>query len=137
MGRVIVRHHEAGYRAIENRIVNMGQAVTRAVTRDAEDMAPVETGELVSTIKMLRVAQYTWWVTVSAEHWMYQEYGTRGRNPVIRPKYKQALWWPGLKTPIAIVTKHPGNEAQPFMRPAVYQTRYIWFTPNGAVAVST
>lgn len=136
MSKVTIIPHPPGLVAIENRIENLGSAITKAVADDAEDAAPIKTGELVSSIVTSRGAGYVWYVSVSAEHWSYQEYGTIGRNPVIRPVHKRALWWPGLTHPVAIVTRHPGNAAQPFMRPAVYQTRAFWFTPTGGVAVS-
>lgn len=136
MASVFLVHHPRGYAAIEHRIERLGGAITQAVAKDAVDMAPFKTGGLVSSIHTVRVFQFTWHVTVSADHWMTQEYGTIGRYPIIRPVHKKALWWPGLISPVSIVTKHPGNKATPFMRPAVYQVRAFWFSPNGGLVVS-
>lgn len=134
--KMLLVHHPEGYEAIERRVVNGGEAVTNAVARDARKDAPKKTGELVSTIHVLRVSEYRWYVTVSAPHWMTQEYGTLGRDPVILPRVKQALWWPGLPHPIARVTKHPGNKPQPFMRPALFQPRVVLYNSIGGAVAS-
>ena len=43
------------------------------------------------------------------------EFGTLGRNPVIRPRERQALWWIGLEHPVPIVLNHPGNKPYRFV----------------------
>lgn len=129
-------HHPAGYAAIENRVINAGQAVTNAVARDARKDAPKDTGQLVSTIHVFHVTPYRWHVTVGTDYWAHQEYGTLGRNPIILPRVKQALWWQGLPHPIARVNKHPGNKPQPFMRPALYQRRILTTNALGWVVSS-
>lgn len=135
MARVKVVHHTTGYEAIERIVVNVGDAVAKAVAQDAEDAAPIKTGALVSSILVVRASKYTWFVRVGTDHWWYQEYGARPHGPIL-PVKKKALWWPGLSHPIARVELHPGNKAQPFMRPAIYQRRFVWVTPTGEVAVS-
>jgi len=46
-----------------------------------------------------------------------------GAGPhIIRPKNKRALFWPGAKHPVAYVM-HPGNRAQPYLRPALQVMR--------------
>jgi len=133
--RVTVVHHPEGYAAIYKRVVATGEAVTRAVRSDAVKLAPKATGELASTILYVRVNALKWHILVGTDHWMHQEYGTLGRNPIIEPRTKQALWWQGLPHPIARVTKHPGNKAQPFMRPATYQRRTLVSVSGTIMAV--
>jgi HK97 gp10 family phage protein len=40
----------------------------------------------------------------------------------ILPRFKKALWWKGLKYPIKRVY-HPGFQARPFLRPALYDNK--------------
>lgn len=133
--RVRMVHHLSGYAAIEERVHNVGAATARAIAEDARDMAPIDTGRLSSSIRVVRRGTYTWWVTVGTDYWSYMEYGTRS-NYIIRPRLKKALWWRGLASPVSEVT-HPGLRPRPFMRPALMQRRRIWFTPTGGVAVVT
>lgn len=37
------------------------------------------------------------------------------RQHEIRPRFKKALWWPGLERPIAYVANHPGTTANNFV----------------------
>jgi hypothetical protein len=134
VSRVRFKHHERGYAAIAFRVTKIGDAVANAVARDAIDMAPIKTGNLVRTIRARRSMGYTWRVWVGTDYWMTQEFGVPYRG-IIRPRLKKALWWSGLQHPIAIVTNHPGHRPQPFMRPALYQPRRIWVTPTGGIAV--
>lgn len=137
MARVTVINRPEGHAAVFHRVVKVGEAVAEAVADDARDMAPIDTGELVESIGVAHVRVLTWHVTVGTDHWKFMEYGTLGRNPVIVPRIKKALWWPGLSRPVPRVNNHPGNPAQPFMRPATYQRRGIWITPTGRVVVTT
>lgn len=133
--RVRVKHHPEGYAAISFRVQRVGSAVAEAVAGDARDMAPIDTGRLVSSIHVMHVRTYGWRVRVGTDYWSHMEYGTFKKNYIIRPRLRRALWWEGLSRPVSQVT-HPGLEARPFMRPAVYQKRKIWLTPTGGVAVS-
>lgn len=126
-----------GIAAVEDRVIRTGAGVADAVAADARRGAPVKTGTLRSTIKVIPVGLYTWHIIVGTDYWSHIEYGTTGRNPVILPKVKKALWWPGLPYPIPRVNNHPGNKMQPFMRPAAYQRRAIWFNPSGTLVVTT
>lgn len=134
--RVAMVHHPSGYAAIEQRVIRVGQGVADAIAGDARRAAPLKTSELVSSIHVVRMGGYSWHVIVGTDHWAEQEYGTLGRKPDIIPKVKKALWWPGLGRPIARVKHHPGNKAQPFMRPSAYQPRMFWFTPSGMLVVT-
>jgi hypothetical protein len=133
--RVKIVHHLPGYVAIEKRITNMGDGVARAIASDAVDAAPIKTGAMVSTIRVSHPGRWTWHVSVGTDHWWYMEFGANPHGPIL-PVKKKALWWPGLPHPINVVEVHPGNKPRPFMRPAVYQRRMVWFTPTGGVAVT-
>lgn len=91
--------------------------ITQEVADDAQRNAPVDTGELRSSITAIPELGI---VTVGTDHWAPQEYGARPHR--IEPDTKEALSWPGGAHPVAYVN-HPGNRAQPFMRPAVYKKR--------------
>lgn len=133
--RMLVIHHPEGYAAIDVRVQRVGDAVADSVAAEARVRAPKKSGELASTIKSKRHRAHTWRVTVGTEYWSAQEYGVPYRG-IIQPRLKQALWWPGLAHPIARVNNHPGNRAQPFMRPALFRRRRILVMPTGAVVVS-
>lgn len=134
--KTMVVHHPSGYAAIERRIQRVGEGVAEAVAGDARRAVPMKTGQLWETIHVYRASTFTWHVRVGTDHWQHMEYGTRGRDPVIEPRYKKALWWPGSEGPRARVKKHPGNDPQPFMRPSLMQPRAFWFTPTGSLVVT-
>lgn len=90
------------------------------VATDARRYAPVDTGELVSSIKVHRRGPYTRRIHAHAPHAAWVEYGTAPH--IIRPNSKKALHWVGARHPVAVV-HHPGTRAQPYLRPAVYQRR--------------
>lgn len=136
MARVVMVHHPSGYIGIERRIQRVGDGVANAVANDARKAVPVQTGALIGSIHVARASTYSWHVRVGTDHWQHIEYGTLGRDPEIIPKVKKALWWPGLAHPIARVKHHPGNKAQPFMRPSLMQPRAFWFTSIGTLVVT-
>lgn len=124
------------------RVQNVGAAFTEAVFRDAVDNAPFAEGDLSRSIRS------TWnhinlrgRVYVGTDHWRFPEYGARGPHP-IDPRYKKALFWfakknsIGLTHPISRVTKHPGNSAEPYMRPAIWKKRTAEVSPGGRIVVS-
>lgn len=131
-----VVHHPSGYAAIDRRVQQVGDGVAHAVAGDARKSARKNTGAMVGTIAVVRMSTYTWHVRVGTDHWQHIEYGTIGRDPVINPRFKQALWWPGSEGPRARVKRHPGNKAYPFMRPSLMQPRAFWFSPTGALVVT-
>jgi HK97 gp10 family phage protein len=61
-------------------------AVAEAVKGDMEALCPVDTGELINSIKV-EPAGDTVYVSVSAPHWIYVEMGTSKMRaqPFIRP----------------------------------------------------
>lgn len=134
-GSVVVVHHPEGYLAIRRRVEHTGDAITRAVTADALENAPVRSGQLRTSIRSIKVGPLTWHVLVGTDHWHETEYGAKPHGPIL-PVKKKALWWPGLPHPISQVKIHPGNEAQPFMRPAVFKPRVVMFTSAGVAVVT-
>jgi hypothetical protein len=130
-------HHPEGYAAIFNRVVETGDAIAEAVQRDAIDGAPENTGLLKSSIHKVRVSPLTWHITVGGpgiDYWYIMEFGTDKRNYIIKPRLKRALWWSELQHPVSQVT-HPGIEPRPYMRPALYKKRAVFFPPTGGPAV--
>lgn len=83
--------------------------VTRMVGRDARRYAPVDTGALRSSI---RVDADAGTVTVGTDYWAAQEYGA-----------EEHLIGNAFGRGDDVVVYHPGNVAQPFMRPALYTFR--------------
>lgn len=132
--RVRVVPHPSGIAAINRRVNQTGDSVANAVARDARNNAPVQTGQLRSSIRKTASGDLKWRIWVGTDHWNVMEYGTKKRNYLIQPKLKKALWWPGIAHPVSQVT-HPGVEPRPFMRPALYKRRWIVFPPGSSVAV--
>lgn len=93
------------------------EEVAREVEQDIKRNAPVDTGELVRSVRRRGNV-----ITISAPHWHFVEYGTRPH--IIRPRSKQALWWPDAHHPVKSVY-HPGTQAQPFIRPAALRQRRL------------
>lgn len=104
--------------------------ITRAVMLDAIAGCPVDSGDLVSTIKTRYPGQLRGIVSVggsgplvaSAPHWRYVEYGTA-------PHWINSTGpWP-LRDEYGNVfgrrVWHPGTQANPFMRNALYQRRRL------------
>jgi hypothetical protein len=128
---VVVVMFEPGMEKVENRAEALAHAVTEAVYEDSVRFCPVDTTTLARSIRRekLRRKGRVW---VGTNYWAAQEYGAVPH--VIMPKGlpggKKALWWPGLPHPVGKVN-HPGNAAQPFMRPALYRRRQVLFINPG------
>lgn len=104
--------------------------ITRAVAADAIAGCPIDSGDLVSTIKVRFPGQLRGYVSVggrgplvqNAPYWRYVEYGTaphwiesHGTWPLRDDDgtvYGRRVW-------------HPGTTAQPFMRNALFQRRRL------------
>lgn len=94
----------------------------------ARRYAPVETGELVGSIRATHGPGYSR-VTAAAPHaaavefgtWSYNEHDPKSGTYEIRPVRAKALRFEtaGGETVFAQKVDHPGVEAQPFMRPAI------------------
>lgn len=99
------------------------RSVVHDVWEDARDHAPVLSGEMRDTIRTRPIKPLLSRVVVGTDHWQPQEYGASAHD--IRPREPGgALFWPGAPHPVNVV-HHPGNRAQPFMRPALYKLRSL------------
>lgn len=128
--QINTRAYERGLRRVFGR---MSDDVARAVERtridvqnEARRRAPVDTGRLRSSIVSRaegggRGLGYV--VGSNVNYAAAVEFGTAPH--VIKPRYKQALYWPGAAHPVAQVN-HPGTRAQPFLRPAIEMTDIFW-----------
>lgn len=118
---------EINYPAVDH-LISQGHvlltAVTHEVRSDARRYCPVDTGHLWGTIQMY-VAPQRGVVSVGTQYWAAQEYGARPHE--IRPKGKgyplRFFWYRFGKNVAYMKVDHPGNDAQPFMRPAIYKER--------------
>ena len=128
--QINTRAYERGLRRFFGR---MSDDVARAVDRtridvqnEARRRAPVDTGRLRSSI-VSRVEgggrSLGYVVGSNVSYAAAVEFGTSPH--VIKPRYKQALFWPGAAHPVASVN-HPGTRAQPFLRPAIELTPIFW-----------
>lgn len=124
------RQYERGLRRwVGNMSADVARAVERTridVQNEARRRAPVDTGRLRSSIVSRaegsgRSVGYV--IGSNVNYAAAVEYGTAPH--VIKPKYKQALYWPGAAHPVAQVN-HPGTRAQPFLRPAIEMTEIFW-----------
>lgn len=117
MGRMVWR--KEGFAKIKNLEDNVGDAISRAVMRDARRLCPVDTGETQDSIKRFKAGS-TWYVTVGGS-WLYVEYSTKPH--IIRSHGPWPLRNRETGQVFGPVVHHPGTKAQPFMRPAIYRTR--------------
>lgn len=128
--QINTRQYERGLRRFFG---GMSDDVKRAVDRtridvqnEARRRAPVDTGRLRSSIVSRAEGggrQLGYVVGSNVNYAAAVEYGTAPH--VIKPRYKQALYWPGAAHPVAQVN-HPGTRAQPFLRPAIEMTPIFW-----------
>jgi hypothetical protein len=72
---------------------------------------PIRTGFLVNHFQWVVGNLKGWWYP-TASYAPLVEFGTKPH--VIRPKDKQALYWPGADHPVRSVN-HPGTKANPYM----------------------
>lgn len=104
--------------------------ITRAVRDDAIAGCPVDSGDLVSTIKMRFPGQLRGYVTVggrgplvnSAPYWSHVEFGTA-------PHWIDSHGDWSLRSDEGVYfghrVWHPGTQANPFMRNAIYKRRRL------------
>lgn len=81
--------------------------VVRLIAADATRYAPRDTNDLARSIE---AAPALGRVYVGTDHWAPQEFGAAAHD------IPNAFGW-------GITVRHPGNAAQPFMRPALYTKR--------------
>ena len=128
--QINTRQYERGLRrflgGMSDDVKHAGERTRIDVQNEARRRAPVDTGRLRSSIVSRsegsgRSVGYV--VGTNVNYAAAVEYGTAPH--VIKPKYKQALYWPGARHPVAQVN-HPGTRAQPFLRPAIEMTDIFW-----------
>lgn len=130
--RIGIREHYPGIVAIEAKIYYIVGATADVIADEARQRAPVNSGDLVRSIQVKNYGK-KWRVVVGTDHWRYVEYGTPPHR--IRPRRRKALYWDGAPHPMKIV-RHPGAEAQPFMRAALYHRRVIFKDATGNIRIS-
>lgn len=92
----------------------------------AERLAPKDTGELSNNIVVRTDSSGRYVVEARADHAADVEYGTKPH--LITPNEKQVLKFEsGGDTVYTPYAKHPGTDAQPFLRPALnrHQSGYV------------
>jgi hypothetical protein len=98
----------------------LANGIGDAILGDARDYVPKRTGRLLESLraevhdKVLRVG------SLDVNYCTDVEMGTSAH--VIKPRYKQALYWEGADHPVARVN-HPGTAPRPFLRTALFQRR--------------
>lgn len=117
VARVTITMNPAFHAELEEAVQPILDQVAEEVEQDIKRNAPVDSGELVRSVRRRGSI-----ITISAPHWHFVEYGTRPH--IIRPRTKQALWWPDAHHPVRQVY-HPGTQAQPFIRPAALRQRRL------------
>lgn len=89
--RVRIRMDEAGWERLKIRVAQVRDQITDEIYFNARSLVPVDTGELMGSLRV----QYLGWnvgrVWCGTDHWSFNEYGTSKMD------------------------------AQPFMRPAIYR----------------
>lgn len=80
----------------------------RRVQSMARGRGLIDTGDYVSSIDTERLEPHGWRVIARDRKSAWIEYGTRPHE--IRPRNKQALYWPGAPHPMARIN-HPGTRA--------------------------
>lgn len=87
MARTRVVVSESGWSRLQTRVHQVTAQITDQVYFNARSLVPVDTGELMGT---LRVTYHGWnvgRVWVGSDHWSYNEYGTErmAAQPFMRP----------------------------------------------------
>ena len=78
----------------------------------AREEVPKRSKRLMNSLH-IRVTSPTSLQLVEGEDYGY--FVRRGTSPhPIYPRFKKALWWPGLGHPIAYVRRHPGTKPNPY-----------------------
>lgn len=111
-----------GLAALGKYVAHQREKVAEAIADDARRYAPVDSGEMVSTIHTEHF-DVSSRVYVGSDHWRDVEYGTKPH--VIRAVTKKVLSNNGEAEIFGPVVHHPGTRQQPFMRRALYQRRVL------------
>ena len=86
----------------------------RAMGKAIQANAPVKSGKLKASIKVVQIGPLEWQVQEGVWYGQLQRMGTTKKNYPIYPRDKKALYWPGLPHPIAYVKSHPGFKANDY-----------------------
>ena len=111
MARIV--WHEAGFVGIDNEIVKFMERLGKRVEAAAKGLAPVDTGALVSSIR-LDMEGKTAIISANTFYAIYQELGT-GPHVMDDGPYNV----PGVDHPVDIIN-HPGNPAIHYLKNALY-----------------
>jgi hypothetical protein len=111
MARIV--WHEEGFRGIDRAIVDFMEDLGERVKNAAMGLAPVDTGELASSIR-LEMRGKTAIISANTYYAVYQEEGT-GPHRMDDGPYN----WPGATHPVDEVN-HPGNPAVHYLKNALY-----------------
>lgn len=114
--------------ALRDRLVNARRSVRRVVMSDMDkaaddvkmkmrELAPVDTGHLRDSIAVVKIGDRYTIGPVGVDYAAAQEYGARPHVIVASPG-KVLVFQAGGETRFAKSVKHPGNKAQPYIRPA-------------------
>jgi len=82
--------------------------IAKIIQRDIRDKAPKKRGKYAKTIMVRRNGQFNF---VIYDGWPGSLLRAGSPPHEIWPRKKKALWWPGLKHPVAMVN-HPGFKAR-------------------------
>lgn len=121
MGRATIT--AAGRARIRNRIDEVVGQVTEEVYTDARRYCPIDLGALYRSLRTARPRPLVGQVWVGSDHWLYVEYPTRPHE--IRSRGPWLLRNRRTGQVFGYRVWHPGTQAQPFMRMALYQTRRL------------
>lgn len=114
---------------LRDRFVRAKQQVRRSVMSEMDkaaddvkmkmrELAPVDTGNLRDSIAVVKMGSNRWQIgPVGVEYAAAQEYGAKPHVIVASPG-KVLVFVSGGQTRFATSVKHPGNKAQPYIRPA-------------------
>lgn len=110
MARIV--WHESGFQGIDREIYRFMERLGRMVEAAAKGLAPVDTGALVSSIR-LDMEGKTAIISANTYYALYQELGT-GPHIMDDGPY----FWPGAEHPVDVV-HHPGNPAIHYLEQAL------------------
>jgi hypothetical protein len=121
MGKSGVRIDPSARAHVDQAITDwLGGTIGDAILGDARNYVHKRTGRLRDSLraechdKVLRVG------SLDCNYATDVEMGTSPH--VIKPRFKQALYWEGADHPVARVN-HPGTPPMPYLRPALFQRR--------------
>jgi len=125
-----VRITAVGRSEVAYRIDRLVGQVTEEVYTDARRYCPIDPGthlrspgSLYRSLHTRRPRRFVGHVVVGTDHWHFVEYPTRPH--IIRSRGPWPMRNPVTGDVFGDLVHHPGTEAQPFMRMALYQRRHL------------